>query len=218
MLKPTYLVRVGKLSRDDRVTGALSEIQNDLLKGAEDFFTKLENEVHFYFGIGFDDYELLHNAADKLLLRIVAGDTKELFHEDVLVNDALEAFRGAINQLCGGNYAGFSRFLARSSFCTSELITLKQIGREMPHIEKTLRKRSAGNALSKRPDQQLKQPFIDFCKGLIETGQHVGIRTLDDLLNTGGYDHAVTTVGPRTIKAWAKEAGITLKAGRPKKI
>uniref|UniRef100_Q47CK1 Uncharacterized protein n=1 Tax=Dechloromonas aromatica (strain RCB) TaxID=159087 RepID=Q47CK1_DECAR len=78
-------------------------------------------------------------------------------------------------------------------------------------------KRAARKAVSNRDDQKLKLPFIDFCNDIVKKGQHSSIQRLDDLLNAEGYDPAVTKITPRTLKAWAKEAGISFKAGAPKK-
>lgn len=70
-------------------------------------------------------------------------------------------------------------------------------------------------AVSHRADQVLRPAWEDHCKKIISEGHSVS--RLDDMLNIPGYDHEITKISPRTLKAWAREAGITLKAGRPKK-
>ena len=72
----------------------------------------------------------------------------------------------------------------------------------------------AKNAVSQRPDQILKPGWITHCTTLKHGG--AVINNLDDLLSAPGYDAEITSIAPRTLKAWAKDAGITLKAGRPK--
>lgn len=71
------------------------------------------------------------------------------------------------------------------------------------------------HALMHREDQRLKPEFQAFCRSIKEAG--VEVRTLDDLLNVEGYAPRVTSIQPRTLKKWAREEGITFKAGRPKK-
>lgn len=71
------------------------------------------------------------------------------------------------------------------------------------------------NAVSHRDDQKLKPLWIEHCKNAIT--KNLNINTLDDLLNIDGYDPSISKIAPRTLKAWARVAGITFKAGRPKK-
>ncbi len=217
-----YLDNVRKLSREPRVNAeTLSDSQLSIIEGMADHVRHLESELksalRTWFEFDTDDHELVNSKADIVLTMIEFGDAS-IREEDRQIIRAIETFKSAISHLCGGSFKMFAHFYALSCGHLAEFRLLKRIGRQMPQIEKVLKKRNAKNAVSMRLDQQLKQPFIDFCSSLVETGRHQGIRTLNDLLNTEGYDSAVTTVGERTIKTWAKEAGITLKAGRPKKI
>lgn len=75
--------------------------------------------------------------------------------------------------------------------------------------------RFAKEAVSFRLDQQLKLGWLEHCKNAKNNG--FTINRLDDLLQLEGYVPEVTKISERTLKAWAKEAGIELKAGRPKK-
>lgn len=68
-------------------------------------------------------------------------------------------------------------------------------------------------AVSLREDQIQKPRWIEHCAKAKNSG--AAINRLEDLLNIEGYDPAITKVSQRQLKAWAKEAGITLKAGRP---
>ena len=69
-------------------------------------------------------------------------------------------------------------------------------------------------AVSNRTDQQQKYGWIEHCKTVVNSG--AAIANLDDLLSVAGYDPDVLKITPRTLKAWAKEAGIAFKAGRPR--
>ncbi len=71
------------------------------------------------------------------------------------------------------------------------------------------------HALAQREDQRLKPEFQAFCRAVKSAGAEV--RRLDDLLNVEGYDPRITSIEARTLKKWAREEGITFKAGRPKK-
>lgn len=76
----------------------------------------------------------------------------------------------------------------------------------------------ARHAVSFRLDQILKPGFIDFCKELVQSGKSGNIRTYDDLMNTPGYDCRVSRIGRRTVKEWAKSAGISFRPGAPRKF
>lgn len=70
-------------------------------------------------------------------------------------------------------------------------------------------------AVASRTDQKLKPGWIEHCETVKKN--NIAVSTLDDLLSVSGYNPGVLNVTPRTLKAWAKEAGISFKAGRPKK-
>lgn len=70
-------------------------------------------------------------------------------------------------------------------------------------------------SVSSRLDQQLKTGWIVHCENARLSG--IQINRLDDLLQLEGYDPRITKVSERNLKKWAKEAGVTFKAGRPKK-
>lgn len=71
------------------------------------------------------------------------------------------------------------------------------------------------DSVSHRNDQRLKPAWIEHCSKA-KLGKRP-VSTLDDLLNIDGYDPALAKISARTLKAWANEAGISFKAGRPKK-
>ena len=73
----------------------------------------------------------------------------------------------------------------------------------------------AKKALSGRLDQQQKDGWIAHCRKAKASG--ATISNLDDLLSIAGYDPLALNITPRTLKTWAKEAGVGFKAGRPKK-
>jgi len=83
-------------------------------------------------------------------------------------------------------------------------------------IGKNKQKTETGkHAVSHREDQLLKSDWINHCSHVLSSGKN--IRTLDDLLNTSGYPPAIAKILPRTLKTWAKEAGIVFYGGRPRK-
>jgi hypothetical protein len=75
--------------------------------------------------------------------------------------------------------------------------------------------KNAKKVVSCRSDQQQKAGWIEHCENAKKSG--INILRLDDLFNIPGYDPLVTKISARTLKKWAKEIGIELKAGRPKK-
>jgi len=195
-----------------------SDIEASLLKGTEEHHAHLSIALSSHFGIDLGDYAKITEMANAWFGRYLDGLASGNIMRDKMLNDSLFEFRRAIDQLCGKNYSAFLKSYGLSCSQLAKYESLNSVDRKLPRFEEAIKKRSGKNAVSMRQDQLLKQPFKDFCTSLVETGRHQDIRTLDDLLNTKGYDHAVTTVGERTIKTWAKEAGIKLKAGRPKKI
>lgn len=73
------------------------------------------------------------------------------------------------------------------------------------------------HALSFRADQVVKPDFVAFVRRVIASGDHKEIKTINDLLDTPGYNHKVCTIAPTTLKKWAREEGMTFQRGRPKK-
>ena len=71
------------------------------------------------------------------------------------------------------------------------------------------------NTVAQRQDQLQKPGWLDHCKKVKQSGANIS--TLADLTNIAGYNPLALKVAPRTLKTWAKEAGIEFKPGRPKK-
>lgn len=70
-------------------------------------------------------------------------------------------------------------------------------------------------AVSQRSDQLLKPGWIEHCQSAVKS--EAEINRLEDLLNIPGYDPLITKISERSLKDWAREAGIKFRPGRPKK-
>lgn len=91
-----------------------------------------------------------------------------------------------------------------------------------PHIETMLRIRDEiehpsgpTHALSNRADQILKPRWLEHCKAVLSSGR--AVEQLDDLADSESRRDEWSGISPRTLKKWAREAGVRFKAGRRKK-
>jgi hypothetical protein len=211
-----YLERVAELTEDSRaICNDLSILQKSLFDGAQDHFIALEMELSFHFGTN-DTNEIL-TASDVIFTKFQIGDTDKLYKEDKSIVDALETFRGAVNQLCGENYAVFLKLFGLSCGYLAAYKEMRKIGRQMPRIKKLVISQSGKKSVSNRKDIQFKQRFVSFCERLIEDKKHLNIRTINDLLDLPGYEPDVLKYDRDTLKGWAKKAGIRFKPGRQPK-
>lgn len=207
--------RIKVLAKDERISDVLDDTQTALLHGMSDHYRKLEQKLVFYFHTA--DINRIAELSVIAFDRVYGYGKKYSFLEDKLIVDAYDQFKGAINSLTGNYPEKSIRFFGLSVASLSELECLERVGRDLKIRDRNTKQRKARQLVSKRKDQILKKPFIDFCKAIVAKNDHINIRTFNDLLNVEGYDPEVTKVGERTIRGWAREAGITFKPGAPKK-
>lgn len=81
--------------------------------------------------------------------------------------------------------------------------------------EKAARSQTARNSVKARGDQVEKTTFLTWAKKALDSGKVAD--TVNDLQGLEGFTPAWSARGEKTLKTWAKEAGFTFKAGRPKK-
>jgi hypothetical protein len=91
-----------------------------------------------------------------------------------------------------------------------------------PHIETILRikheiEHPSGptHALSNRADQVLKPQWLEHCRSALASGRVV--EQIDDLADSDARRDEWLGISSRTLKKWAREAGVSFKAGRRKK-
>lgn len=76
--------------------------------------------------------------------------------------------------------------------------------------------RTSKKVVSQRIDQQLKPLWIQHCKDALSAG--IGINRLADLFGFNDCSPSFKKfVDERTLKSWAKDAGLVFKPGRPPK-
>ncbi len=198
----------------------LSDAQAALLKGVSDHHHNLSWALSFRFGTKSNDYLKLNEIVHDWNSKYLNGDTSSLTAEDKIIIDSVYELRRAIDHLYGNNLDAFVSAFGSSCSLLSKFEALKMIERKLPKFERAIKKAKASKAVSGRANviraKEQKQPFIDFCKHLVETGRHHDIKHFDDLLNIDGYDVMVTKVATRTVKKWANEAGINFSGGRKK--
>lgn len=130
-------------------------------------------------------------------------------------NKLLKEFRQAIQIFAAESKKTSSEAVAMllEGFADTGNVAAKSILKGIDHH----RRRASKSVVAQRIDQKLKPLWIQHCKDALSA--EIQISRLADLFEFNGCSVDFKKhIDERTLKRWAKEVGVVLKAGRPAKL
>lgn len=207
---------------DGMPVSELSAYANNLIDIRASTVQKLKQEKKKITSVSFDELVLeeiqriqARNLSEEDLVRLAAE--KSVIESYALMGRLFAVFREFDTTLALFLYSEmrFEKPTTLNKFLESLASNKNRTAKALLEGSKSRRKDLAKIAVSNRDDQKQKEGWLAHCKNALRNGAEIS--NLDDLLSVAGYDPSVLKITPRTLKTWAKEAGIVFKPGRPKK-